>query len=498
MVLVLRDKHLIRAITDCGGGGYSSAIGEMGQEIGVKVFLDKVPLKYKGLNPWEIFVSESQERMVLAIDPKHLKRVIEVCKLYNVPVSTIGEFDGSKRLKIVYGKKVICDIDMKFLHHGLPQRKMIGKTTNRKNFNFKEKRPSALKNLEAVWQKVMANPNVASKEPIVRLYDHNVQGSAVLHPFSGVDQDAPNDGSIVKPILGKPYGLAVAHGLNPILNRINPYLGSIWAIVEAVSNFVSIGGDIKNAALIDNFIWPFPDEESLADLDKSVDACANCAKVLGMPFISGKDSLSSTYRYPDGRVLKIPPVLLISVFGKIADIAKTASSDFKKVGSTIVLVGKQDHQSFGGSVYFDVVGAQSGKVSKVDLKNVKKVFASITKGIATGQILAAHDISEGGLAVAIAEMSFGAGFGASVDLSKTSKKSRPDYILFNETVGTFLVEVENEKVAKKLFAGVLHSIIGKTIKDKSIRINQGKKAVAIASIDKLKEFWQKPIKEIFH
>src|SRR3990167_7764643 len=339
-VLVLRQQNLINAITDCGAGGYSSATGEMGQKIGARVYLEKVSLKYTGLAPWEIFLSESQERMVLAIAPKDLKKVLKVCKLYNVQGSIIGKFDGSKRLKVTYGNQMVCDLSMQFLHQGLPQRQMVGKTKKRQ---IKEKLPKKVADLGKLWLKVLSHGNVCSKEPIIRMYDHNVQGTNALHPLGGVNLDAPNDGVIIKPLLDKPYGLAVTHGLNPVLNSIDPYWGSVWAIVEAVSNFVSVGCDIKNAALIDNFIWPFPDEESLADLDKSVDACVTMAKLLNIPFVSGKDSLSSTYRYPagpeqsrraEGKILKIPQVLLISVFGKIADIEKTASSDFKSTDST--------------------------------------------------------------------------------------------------------------------------------------------------------------------
>lgn len=524
-VLALRDQNLIQAITDCGAGGYSSAIGEMGESVGAHVFLEKVPLKYTGLAPWEIFLSESQERMVLAIDPKNLKKVQKVCKLYNVKVTIIGKFDGKKRLKVTYqpvgpqsGKQVVCNLDMQFLHHGLPQRQMVGKTVKVK---IKEKLPKRPKDLETIWQKVMAHGDVCSKEPIVRMYDHNVQGTNALHPFAGVHFDAPNDGVIIRPLLQKPYGLVVSHGLNPGLNRLDPYWGSVWAIAEAVSNFVAIGGDVKDAAMIDNFIWPFPDEHSLADLDKSVDACVAMAKLLSMPFVSGKDSLSSTYRYPAARrrssasrggpedkILKIPPVLLISVFGKIPDVEQTVSADFKKVGSTIVLVGKADIKSMGGSASFDVVGGASSQVPKVDIKNLKKVFASITSGIKSGKILSAHDISEGGLATALAEMCFGGNCGAQIDLvplvtsevgfNSSEVDLRPDFVLFNETPGTFLVEVENEKIARQLFTGLPYSIIGKTISDSKIHINQGSKNICVALVDQLKEAWQKPMKEIFH
>src|SRR3990167_10034019 len=364
---------------------------------------------------------------------------------------------------------------------------MVGKTQARR---IAEKLPKQPRNFKEIWSNVLAHGNVCSKEPIIWMYDHTVQGKNALSPMGGEDFSAPNDGAVIKPLLKKPYGLVVTHGLNPVLNKIDPYWGSVWAIAEAVSNFAAIGGDIKNAALIDNFIWPFPDEESLAELDKSVDACFDMAKALNMPFVSGKDSLSSTYRYPDAKVLKIPPVLLISVFGKIPDVKKTQSSDFKKINSTIVLVGNLDVENLGGSVYFDVVKA-SGDVPKVDLKNLKSILQTITAGIQSGGILACHDISEGGLATALAEMCFGADFGATIDLS--SMKTRPDLVLFAETAGCFLAEVKDEATAEKLFTKVPRKVLGKTKKEKSIRVSQGSKKICEVSVSQLKLAWQKPM-----
>ena len=346
----------------------------------------------------------------------------------------------------------------------------------------------------------MSQGNVCSKEPIIRMYDHTVQGTSVLQPLGGVNLDAPNDGAIIRPLLGKPYGLVITHGLNPALNKIDPYKGSVWAILEAVANYVAIGGDLKDAALIDNFIWPFPDEESLADLDKSVDACVDTAKVLGMPFVSGKDSLSSTYRYPDGKILKIPPVLVISVFGRIPDVTKTASSDFKKVGSTIVLVGKPDIKNLGGTAYFDVTNSASPDIPSPDIKLAASTLKFMTQAVKSGLVLSAHDISEGGIAAALAEMCFGGDCGATIDINviTSEKQFRPDFVLFNETPATFLVEVENPQVAEELFTKVPHAIIGQTTESQSITITQGSKKIVNVSVNRLKEAWQKPMKEIFH
>lgn len=494
-ILKLRDEGLIRAITDCGAGGYSSAVGEIAKEIGATVYLEKVPLKYPGLSPWEIFVSESQERMVLAVGPRKIKKVEKICKLYNVEVTVIGRFDGTKKLTVTFNKKEACNLDMKFLHEGLPQRKMKGTTGKRENTESSVK--FKLPDLEKIWQKVMAHPNVCSKEAIVRLYDHNVQGTNALHPFGGVNYDGPNDGAVIKPILNKSYGVVITHGLNPILVRLDPYHGSVWAIIEAVSNFVSVGGNISEAALVDNFIWPFPDEESLAELDKSVDACVEISNLLKMPFISGKDSLSSTYRYPEGKVLKIPPVLLISVFGRIPDVKKTVSSDFKASGSTIVLVGEMDTNSLGGSAYLDVIKGKSSRVPQINLKKIKNVFSAIHRGIFQGKIISCHDISEGGLASAIAEMSFGGDCGARIDLAKISS-GRLDHLLFNETAGTFLVEVKDPKMAKEIFKDVPFKIIGTTLSDRKIELQNTGKTFKTISVDILKSWWQKPMEEIFN
>lgn len=484
-ILEISKRNLISSITDCGAGGYCSAIGELAKDSGAVVNLEKAPLKYPNLAPWEIFLSESQERMIITVNPKYKKQIRNIAKKYNVEATIIGKITNNKHLIVKYKNEIVANLTMDFIHDGLPQRHMIGESSKK---IIIENQPSKPKSIRSILIKILANPNIASKEPVVRMYDHNVQGTNALHPFGGVNYDGPNDGAIVKTDLKKNSGLATAHGLNPIMNKINPYRGSVWAITEAVANYVSFGGDLKKAALIDNFIWPFPDPESMADLDKSVDACTDLAKILNMPFVSGKDSLSSTYRYPDGKVLKIPPVLLISVFGKIDDVRKTVSSDLKIPGSLLVLVGNQDSKNLGGSIYYQITKS-TGDVPKVELKNLKKVLDSITRGIKSNQILSCHDISEGGVATAICEMAFGGNTGAAIELPKNI---RDDLFLFGETPGTFVVEVENKKIAEKLFKNIPHQIIGKTIEKKIINFNGQS-----INLDSLKTAWQKPMKEIF-
>jgi len=466
-ILEARDKNLIRALQDLGAGGLSSAIGEMGSEIGVTVNLEKAPLKYQGLSPWEIWISESQERMLIALSKENLKEFLKICKKYNVEATEIAKFDGTKKLNVFWRKEKIGDLQMEFLHNGLPQRVMVAKKYKVLSIEYKgkEELPRNQKGWIEKLESVLAGGDVNSKEPILRLYDHNVQGTNVLHPFVGEGMDGPTDAAVVKPLLDKPYGLIVSHGLSPKKTLEDSYEGTIWSATEAISNYVTVGGDYKEACLINNYIWPFPDPEWLGKLDACVDAIVDFMKALKIPVISGKDSLSATYRSSNGTVLHSPPTLAMSVFGKILDVKKTVSSDFKKIGSTIVIVGKQEE--------------------KVDLKVLPKVLDTIYKAINTGKVLASHDVSEGGLITSVFEMCVGGNVGAKIKAAQEE--------LLAETTGCFVVEIEDEKAAKKLFTGIPYKILGRTIKEEKLLVD-GLFSVEIAQ---LQEAWSKPMKEIF-
>lgn len=490
-ILEATEKGLMSMIQDCGAGGFSSAIGEMGEEIGVEVDLSLAPLKYQGLSPWEIWVSESQERMTAAVPQKNLKRFLDICKKYNVEASVLGKFTGKKKVIIKYEKETVCDLDVEFLYHGLPRRTMIAKKPFEKE---KGKEMNDNSNLEVLTKKILGNENIASKEPIVRLYDHTVQGTNVMQQYIGEKLDGPTDASVIRPILNKNYGMVLSHGLNPILNKKDPYWGSIWAGIEALSNYVAVGGNYKEASLINNYSWPFPDEESLWALDQSVDAVIKIMDTFKIPVISGKDSLSSTYRGKDGEVIKIPPVLCISVFGRIIDVTRTVSSDFKKHNSVLCFVGTQDADALGGSILSHVANFDGGRIPKCDLKNLPKIFETLYRNIQKGNLLSVHDVSEGGLLTALFEMCVGGGMGAEIKI--TGKAGVNDF-LFNETAGCFIVEVENKEIAKKIFKDIPYKIIGKTLIEKNIMIHKDKESVVHMNTEVLKEEWKKPFFQIF-
>jgi phosphoribosylformylglycinamidine synthase subunit PurSL len=502
-LLHCRDEGLIRAITDCGAGGFASAIGEMGSRTGVSVALERAPLKYPGLAPWEIWLSESQERMVIAVAPDLQERVLAICRDQNVEATVLGVFTDDQRLVVTYGDTAVCDLSMGFLHEGLPQRTMVARKKLSQDARLTADVPCP-QTPEAwidAFQRVLAHGNVCSKEPIVRMYDHGVQGTSALPPFSGAAHDGPNDAVVIRPLLDKPYGLIVAHGLNPILNRIDPYAGSLWAAVEALSNYAAVGGNVREAALIDNFIWPFPDEESLWDLDQAVEACLTVMNVFRIPFVSGKDSLSSTYRR-DALVLKIPPVLCISAFGKIPDVTKTVTADFKKAGSYIVRVGRPDAERLGGSVYYDIHGVRGEQVPQVDLNGLPSLFDWLHGQIAGENVLACHDISEGGMAATLAEMCFGGNRGAQVSIP-WGYGGRLDHWFFNETAGCFLLEVPRGRLDtvahSALQTGLSRFVlIGMVMDTDVITLTHHNSPLFSLTLDVLKESWKRPMKEIFH
>lgn len=490
-ILTARDEGLIRAITDCGAGGFASAVGEMGSETGARIALDLAPLKYPGLSPWEILLSESQERMVLAVAPENVERLLEICRGYNVEATVLGEFTGDGHFSATYDKLEVMNLDMGFLHDGLPQRVM---SASWERPSFEEPEIAAPADWPGMYKKVMSHLNVCSKEPIVRLYDHGVQGTNALPPFNGVHGDGPNDAVILNPLLGKPYGMVISHGLNPVLNQIDPYYGSIWAAAEAVSNAVAAGANPCEMVLIDNFIWPFPDEVLLGALDMAVDACVDFVKATGMPFISGKDSLSSTYRGKDGTVIKIPPVLCVSAFGRIPDVSKTVSADFKKAGNQIVLLGGRSTEEMAGSVYYQIHGFTGSNLPRINPGALMTVLKALYRSVGSGNLKACHDISEGGLAAALAEMCFGGDMGAVIKIPENENAVN---FLFNETAGCFLAEIPSGQKPEDIFGDIPCRIIGVTSSDRSITVKQSGDHLFTMELEHLKAAWQQPMKEVF-
>lgn len=496
-MLECRDTGLLRFVQDCGGGGYSSAIGEIAEKTGVDIHLDKIPLKYPGLASWEIWISESQERMVVVVAPKDVDRVIRICGNFNVDATVLGEITNTKRLRLFYKKKLECDLDMQFLHDGCPITKKIGSYVPSL---FEEPIFAEPKNYEHTLQKLLASWDICSKEPIVRQYDHEVQGTSVLKPFTGPEVDAPNDAAVIAAHLGKKTGMAVSHGMFPIFNRINPYWGTAGAIDEAVRNMVAVGVNPAKIALIDNFIWPTPGEREIGDLDRAIDACVDVSLGLQMPFVSGKDSLSSTYKAADGSVIKIPPTVCISAFAPLTNVDRTISVDFKGVGNAIYIIG-QTKPELGGSAYYALKKKIGNSVPTYDATESLKKYKKIYRAIQKKYIISAHDCSEGGIAVAITEMCFGS-FGARVDIAKIPQVDgmRIDQLLFSESHGRLIVEVPKECITdfEKQMQSVRFARIGLVTRESSVHMLHKENKLIKRSVAVLKRVWKQPMKKLFN
>jgi len=500
-LLKARDRNLYTAITDCGAGGFSSAVGEMGEETGAEVYLEKAPLKYEGLKPWEIWVSEAQERMVLSVKEENLSALEDICRDENVEMAVIGKFTSDKKLRLYYEGHKVADLDMDFIHNGLPRAARIAVWEDKardKTMLFPEEEDYT----EDLF-KILSDWNVCSKEWIIRQYDHEVQGGSVLKALVGPDCDGPADASVTRPFLDGKKGIVVSNGINPAYADMDPYWMAASAIDEALRQIVAVGGDLEKVALLDNFCWGNTDNpRQLGSLVRASEACYDMAKVYGTPFISGKDSLNNEFN-SDGHKVSIPPTLLISAIGIIDDVEKTISSDIKQIGNLIYIVGKT-FQEMGGSRYFAARGEKGGLPPRVDPEKALSLMKKLSSAIQEGLVSSAHDSSEGGIAVALAEMLFGGGYGAEICLKEIPIESditREDTVLFSESNSRFVVEVspENKELFEEKMKGVPLALAGKVTEiPKLIIFGNKKNKIIETDIYTLKEHWKKPFRKLMH
>ncbi len=494
-LLQARDRGLYSAITDCGAGGLSSSVGEMGAELGARVHLDRVPLKYAGLSYTEIWISEAQERMTISVPPERLDEIMALFASEDVEATVIGEFTDTRRLELFYGGQKVGELDMGFLHNGVPRQRRTATWTAP---SHDEPRASRKKNFGKDLHAILKSWNVCSKHWIIRQYDHEVQGTSVIKPLVGPGEDGPGDAAVIAPVYGSTRGLAVGNGMNPKYSDIDPYAMAAAGIDEALRNVVAVGGDPSQTCILDNFCWGNCEKpDRLGGLVRAAKACYDVAKAYGTPFVSGKDSLNNEYQTAGGTIA-IPGTLLVSAMAIVPDVRCTATSDLKRDGSVLYLVGVTKDE-LGGSHYW----AQKGKIGRraplPDLATAPKVFAAMHAAIRGGLVRSCHDLSEGGLAVAAAEMALAGRLGAEIVLSKVQRDgdvTRDEQILFSESTTRFLVEVDRLKSSEfeKTLYGVVRSQIG-TVNDTGRLKVIGLKGEAVIdeSIDALRESWLRPL-----
>jgi len=423
-IISVRDLELASSITDLGGGGLSSAVGETAKKFGcgAVVELDKVPLKYSGLAPWEIYVSESQERMLVTVPSKNLEKVLEMFDNEDVEAAAIGKLTEEKTLRIHYRDVTVADIAISFLF----QPPTTVRTAVYEQTCFEEPQFPEPEELTETLLQLLSTPNIASKESVIRTYDHEVKGNTALKPLQG-EHGGPNDAAVLKPLDDSWKGIAVSCGMNPNYGKIDAYWMAASAIDEAIRNNVAVGG--RRIALLDNFTWGNPEKpERLGSLVKACEACYDFAVAFKTPFISGKDSL-----YNESPLGPVTPTLLITALGIVPDIRSTVSMDVKASDNLVYIVG-QSFRELGGSEYYRLKDKIGKTVPKVRANQARKTFKTISKAIDSGVVKACHDVSEGGLATAAAEMAFSGGYGLELDLRTVPRKDlrRSDFILFTE------------------------------------------------------------------
>ncbi len=433
-------EDLYTAITDCGAGGLSSAIGEMAEGIGADVELDLVPRKYAGLAPWEVWLSEAQERMVVAVPPRSLGALEHRCRRVGVDLADLGVFTGDGRLVVRSSGTIVADLDTTFLHDGRPQRRMsaVLPTPNRT-----ERVGRTVDDPVATLLALLAHPNIASKASTIHRYDHEILGSTVVRPLIGAAGDGPADGVV----LAEPTastGIAIGIGVNPWYGLHDPEAMAHAAVDEAIRNVVAVGADPDRVALLDNFSWGDPRRETtLGELVAAVEGCCAAAFMYNAPFVSGKDSLNNEYVGSDGQRHAVPPTLVVTAVAHVPDPERCVTPALTTPGNALLVVGSTSTE-FAGSHLDLVHGAPVNPgVAPAPDPDAPARYRALHAAIQAGLVASCHDVSEGGLAVALAEMCIAGRLGARLDGLLHDDQATA---LFAESAGRLVVEVDPAKV----------------------------------------------------
>ena len=502
---IARDLGLYNSITDNGAGGLSSSVGEMAEDTGgFELHLDRAPLKYPGLQPWEILISEAQERMTLAVPPTKVEEFIELASRMDVEASDLGLFTDSGYSHCLYEGRTVGYISMEFLHGGVPQMKIPAKWEPRA---LTEPRIAPSERYDEALSALLGRLNICSKESVVRRYDHEVQAGTVIKPLVGVANDGPSDAAVFRPLFDSFEGVVVSHGICPAYSDIDTYHMMACAIDEGLRNFVAVGGDIEHVAGLDNFCWcdPVKSEKTpdgaykAAQLVRANKALYDYCVAFGVPLISGKDSMKNDYQIGDTKI-SIPPTVLFSVIGKIEDVRLAVSMDVKRPGDLLYILGAT-FDELGGSEYYAHLGQLGANVPKVDAASAMARYRALNEAQRLGLVRSCHDLSDGGLAVALAEKAFAGGFGVEIELSKVPAQAalREDALLFSESQSRLLVSIapESRKAFEALFAAQSLGCIGAVTEEKEVVVKGLEGQILIrTSNDQLKEAWQAPLREL--
>jgi len=480
----IRDAGLYHSVTDNGAGGLSCSVAEMARECGgCRVVLDKVPIKYEGLLPYETWISESQERMTYAVPPENVDRFRDLMRRRGVEATDIGEFTDEDRCVVEFEGRPIMDLAMHFLHDGVP--KMVLQTAYTEPDHPEPEFPEP-KDPAATLLTMLGRLNLCSKEYVVRQFDHEVQAGSVIKPLVGRHQDVASDAAVVRPLLDRAEGIGFSHSLYPTYGDVDPYWMAACAIDTAIRNLVVVGALPERIALLDNFCWCSSDEpERLGQLKRAARACYDFATAYGTPFISGKDSMFNDFKGFDEQdrpvKISVPPTLLISSLGIIEDVTKCVTLDAKWPGDKLYLLGTT-RDELAGSEYYALMGEVlrgerfiGKRVPNVEASHNWKVYQALHQAIRKGCVSAAASLGPGGLATAAAKMALASDLGMELDLSGAIVEPdalREDRILYSESQGRILVAVapEDEETFLGIFDSLPCRLVGHITKDSRFRV----------------------------
>lgn len=453
-----RDKGLYSSITDNGAGGLSGSVGEMSRESGgCIVDLEKIPLKYPGLSPWQIWISESQERMTLSVPKSKWSAFKKIMDRYDVEATRIGTFTSSGKCVVRYDGKTVMDVSLEFLHDGRPINLQKSKQITRPATSFLSPKEQ---DLGDTLLALLSRPSIGSTAFISEQYDHEVQGSSVTKPVEGRGR-VNAESAVLKPLSGSVRGIVLAHGYCPWYSEIDTYAMAAAAIDTAVRNAVCAGASLDHLAILDNFCWSSSERpERLYELKRAAEACYDTAVAYGTPFISGKDSMFNDFRgfTEDGKPIHIAalPTLLVSALGVVPDVACAMTLDFKHAGDPVYILGETNDE-LGASEYAGLFGVKGGHVPVVNAKKNAKTYDVFSEAISKRLVASAIGVGRGGLAIALAKSAIGGQLGAEVKLADIpGAASTPESILFSESQGRVLVSVRRGK--EKMFESGMRKV----------------------------------------
>jgi phosphoribosylformylglycinamidine synthase len=545
-LLEARDAGLYEAITDNGAGGLSSSLGEMAESSGgIRIDLDACPLKYPGLSPWEILVSESQERMSLAVDPGTLEAFMALAARRGVEATVVGRFTDSGFIDIRANGKPAGLLSLDFIHHGLPTMRIPARweTPDRRVDPIPDPMPAPMaqpgtspgdqsgprpgtSDWTGTFLSILADPNVASKETLVRQYDHEVQARSVEKPFTGIGRDAPSDGAVLRVDMETHHGITVTHGICPRYSDYDTARMARMAVDEAYRAHIALGGDPDKAAALDNFCWPDPVESpgtpdgayKAAQLVRACRGLREACLAYGLPLVSGKDSMKNDAK-AGGRKISVRPTLLVTLMGAVNDVRKALSTDFMDSGDLVYVLGDTNGEL--GCTMFERVSARLslGEAPDVDLAKAEKLYRGVARAISGRILRSCHDCSDGGLAVALAESCLGgrvglkaqldglpgvwaasdgrasAGSSSAAGVADPSSAGLAARALFSESGGRFVVSIrqEDRERFEETLSGLPFRLIGQTTGEPAFSLSLGGKIVVQTTLEGIRQAFMTPI-----